>query len=144
MVDQEASRLEFAADFGFQAALSTSQELSRAERSFDLAIDATGVSAVAQGLPKLVANGGGVLLFGVCPPQETIAVFPFEVFRRQLTIAGSHSLNHNIPEAIELIGQIGPQIDKLVSHRLPLADIPAAMSGALGKGTLKIQADITL
>lgn len=140
MVDKDDSKLSFASAFGFEAVAAESASIARSRHSFDLAIDATGVPAVARSLTEYVANGGGVLFFGVCPPADTIALSPFEVFRRQLTLAGSHSLNRNIPESIELIKELGPQLDRLVSHRLPLSEIPAAMQGSLGKGTLKIQA----
>ena len=50
-----------------------------------------------------VPNGGKVLFFGGCPSEARISLSPFEIFRRQLTLAGSHSLNHNIPEALEVI-----------------------------------------
>lgn len=48
----------------------------------DLVIDATGVPEVAQNLIDYTANGGNVLLFGVCPPDATIALSPHDIFRR--------------------------------------------------------------
>ncbi len=50
-------------------------------------------------------------------------VEPFEVFRRQLTLAGSHSLNHNIPRSLEVIAGLGTNADRVVSHRLPLTEV---------------------
>lgn len=50
-------------------------------------------------------------------------VEPFEVFRRQLTLAGSHSLNHNIPRSLEVIEGLGTNADRVVSHRLSLTEV---------------------
>ena len=118
--DIDADRLALAASFGFATGAPDA-------RAYDIAIDATGVPAVAAGLPGHLVDGGRALFFGVCPPDARIEVAPFEIFRRQLTLAGTHSLNHNIPEALETIAAIGPQIDRVVSHRVDLAEIAAIM-----------------
>jgi len=78
-------------------------------KSVDLVADATGVPAVAGKLTNYIANGGVGLFFGVCPSEAGIEISPFELFRRQLTLAGSHSLNHNIPEALSALGSEDPE-----------------------------------
>ena len=63
------------------------------------------------------------MFFSVCPPGITISIVPNEVFRRQIRLAGTHSLNHNIPELLKAIEQIGPDMERLISHRVELSDI---------------------
>lgn len=140
VVDVDDSRLDFAASFGFTPVASGSTDLAAAERQMDLAIDATGVPAVAESLVRYADNGGRVLYFGVCPPDARIEIAPFEIFRRQLTVAGAHSLNHNIPAALDAIRAAGPDIGRLVSHRVPLADITGFLLGKTQEKTLKVQA----
>ena len=141
MVDINESRLALAETFGLGAVPAGSDRLKTFEQSVDLVADATGVSAVAESLINYAANGGNVLFFGVCPPGQTIAVSPHEVFRRQIRIAGTHSLNHNIPEALATINKIGPDIDRLVSHRVPLQDIAGFLENhGANPDSLKIQA----
>jgi len=142
MVDIDDSRLELAESFGLSAVAARSDDLTKLERSMDLAVDATGVPAVAEGLLSYAANGGNVLFFGVCPPGETIAVSPHDVFRRQIRLAGTHSLNHNIAEALEVIDQIGPDIERLISHRVGLDEIKGFLEGQGPSGSLKIHAVI--
>ena len=115
-------------------------EIAALEHSVDLTVDATGVPAVAATLPIYTANGGKVLYFGVCPPDARIEISPFEVFRRQLTIAGAHSLNHNIADAVAALNAIGPGVTRLVSHELPLEEIPKVLLKQGPEGTLKVQA----
>ncbi len=103
-------------------------------------VDATGVPAVAAGLIDYAASGGKALFFGVCPSDARIEISPFEVFRRQLTLAGAHSLNHNIPEAIEALRADAARIGRLVSHRLPLDEVAAILGGRAPPGSLKVQA----
>ncbi len=140
LVDIDESRLALAESFGLNAVAAGSQTLAGMEKSVDLAADATGVPAVAANLINYAANGGNVLFFGVCPPGETISISPHEVFRRQIRIAGTHSLNHNIPEALHTIEAIGSDIDRLISHRVELSEIKGFLEGGPHKGTLKIHA----
>ena len=140
MVDVQDSRLELAQSFGLGTLRADSGRMKELRHAVDIAVDATGVAEVAEGLTDYASNGGKVLYFGVCPPDARISVAPFEIFRRQLRIAGAHSLNHNIPQALDVIRNIGPEIDRLVSHRVPLAEIPAFLQKFGGAATLKVQA----
>ena len=105
--DISESRMEFATSFGFEAVASGSDALKSWHHQADLAVEATGVSEVAAGLTNYIANGGKGLFFGACLSSARIDVAPFEIFRRQLTLAGSHSLNHNIPQALDVIAGLG-------------------------------------
>jgi len=105
----------------------------------DLAVEATGVPAVAAELTNYLTNGGKGLFFGVCPSDTRIEISPFEVFRRQLTLAGSHSLNHNIPRSLEIIAGLGSEIDRVVSHREPLEQISEFLSTKPPGDSLKVQ-----
>lgn len=138
-VDIAQSRLELASSFGFAAVASGSDELKEWHRGGDLVVDATGVPAVAADLPTYMANGGKGLFFGVCPSSARIEISPFEVFRRQLTLAGSHSLNHNIPRSLGVISKIGTDIDRTVSHRLSLREISDILASKPPENSLKVQ-----
>jgi len=139
MVDIDETRLELAQSFGLKAMAAGSADLQKLEKSVDLVADATGVPKVAEGLIGYAADGGNVLYFGVCPPGETIAVSPHDVFRRQIRIAGAHSLNHNIPEALNTIEKIGTDIDRLISHRVELAEIKGFLEKSGQANSLKVQ-----
>ena len=138
--DISESRLELASSFGFDVIASQSSDMERWHHRADLAVDATGVPAVAGGLVDLVANGGKALFFGVCPSDARIEISPFEVFRRQLTLAGSHSLNHNIPRALEVIGAYGSDIERVVSHHLSLEEVGEILASHPPEGSLKVHA----
>jgi len=140
LVDIEESRLELVESLGFSALAAGSDSLAARKGGVDLAVDATGVPDVAAGLVHYLDIGGTVLFFGVCPPDFRMEISPFEVFRRQLKIAGSHSLNNNISEALDVIKLVGADIERLVSHSVPLAEIPRFLLGETGAKKLKVQA----
>jgi len=142
MVDIDDSRLTLAESFGLKSAAANSDDLAKLKKSVDLTVDATGVPQVAEGLIEHTANGGSVLFFGVCPPGQTIQMSPHDIFRRQIRVAGTHSLNHNIPEALKAIELIGPDIDRLISHRVGLSEIKGFLEKSGPTNSLKIQAVI--
>ena len=88
----------------------------------------------------LTTDGGTALVFGVCAPDARISLAPFEIFRRQIRLAGSHSLNRNIPQALDILSRDDGMMAKLVSHRLPLADVLPFFEKSGGTpATMKVQ-----
>lgn len=138
-VDIAQDRLELAESFGFEAVASGSADVKVWHHRADLAVEATGVPQVASGLTDVMANGGKGLFFGVCPSDAKIDVAPFDLFRRQLTLAGSHSLNHNIAKALGVIADLGDEVDRAVSHQLPLEDVAQILNAKPPVGSLKVQ-----
>ena len=139
LVDPNPARRDMAAGFGFAATEPGSPALSGLSHACDLAVEGTGLPAVAEALTGYVANGGSALFFGVCPQEARIALSPFDVFRRQLSIFGTHSLNHNIPEALATIAAIGPRLDPVVTHRLAPDEIAEVFAGRKLADSMKVQ-----
>ena len=89
---------------------------------FDLVIDATGQTQVIENLVRYAGNAATLLFFGVCPPDATITVRPFEVFRRELKIYGSFSLSGDFETALRLVQSGTIDVKSLITHRLPLSE----------------------
>ena len=140
VADISEQRLAFAEALGLEPLVSGSQELAARARSFDFVADATGVAKVVEGMIGFTADGGTALVFGVCAPDARISVAPFEIFRRQIRLAGSHSLNRNIPQALDILSQDGGAMARLVSHQLPLSELlPFFTKGGSDPATMKVQ-----
>lgn len=142
LVDRLEDRLQMAEELGLTAIGAEASELTDLMRSCDLAVDATGIPAVVEKLPNYTANGGAMLVFGVCPQDAKIAISPFEIFRRQLSLFGTHSLNHNIPQALEALEAIGPSVQNVISHKVGFDEVAAVMAGQHMAGSMKIQMEI--
>lgn len=143
LADLDPARLEMAKGFGFEAVHGGTGQMARLKRQMDICADATGRPEVAASLVDYLVDGGSALFFGVCPPSARIEISPFELFRRQLRLVGTHSLNRNIPQALDAIRSFGPEIGRLVSHRLSLAEVAEILAGHGPAGSLKIQATMT-
>lgn len=140
VADINVKRLEMIEGLGFRVVVSKPTDITSLQRDMDLVVDTTGVADVAASLPNYLTAGGKALYFGICPPDSFVKISTFDIFRRQLTIAGSHSLPHNIQQSLDVIKNIGPAIDAVVSHRVEITEIPNILSTHLPSGALKVQA----
>ncbi|MEP0072663.1 MAG: alcohol dehydrogenase catalytic domain-containing protein [Marinomonas sp.] len=138
IVDIEDEKVAGAESLGFKAINSSKVDTSKALGSYDLSIDATGIPAVAESLIPLTNSGGTVLFYGVCPQSAEIKISPFEVFRRQLKIVGSHSLNKNIPESIAVLKKEEKRLKQLISIENSLENVNKAINGE-SRRNMKLQ-----
>ncbi len=141
VADIVESRLEFAQSLGLSTAVPGSDDLAVRTKQFDFVADATGVARVIEGLVGFVADGGTALVFGVCAPGTEVSISPFEIFRRQIKIVGSHSLNRNIPDALAILSHDNEGLmARLVSHRLPLTEVVSFITKRdVAPSTMKVQ-----
>ncbi|AGS24340.1 L-threonine dehydrogenase [Rhizobium etli] len=143
VADINEARLAFAERLGLKTAVSGTEALASRHRSFDFVADATGIARVVEGMIDFAADGGTVLVFGVCAPDQRISIAPFEIFRRQIRFAGSHSLNRNIPQALDVLRRDTGAMAQLVSHRLPLGEVlPFITKKSADPATMKVQFSI--
>ncbi|MBX5132876.1 zinc-dependent alcohol dehydrogenase family protein [Rhizobium lentis] len=140
VADINEGRLALAEKLGLETAVSGSAALSGLRRAFDFVADATGIARVVEGMIDFVTDGGTVLVFGVCAPDQRISISPFELFRRQIHFSGSHSLNRNIPEALDILRRDKGAMAALVSHRLPLGEVLTFITKkSADPATMKVQ-----
>lgn len=129
-------RLELAARLGANTAIQP-EELAAGSlnglvpEGFDVVVDVTGIPSVVQASLAYVRTRGTLWLFGVCPPNATVSISPYEVFRKDLTIVGSYALSKTFPQSLALIQGGAIQVEPLVSHRFPLTGFGTALQVAL-------------
>ncbi|GAA0472886.1 alcohol dehydrogenase [Paractinoplanes deccanensis] len=126
VVDLNPARLETAKRLGCSAAVASADEIE-APRGFDVVIDCTGVeAAIRDGLGR-VGRGGTFLQFGVAGYGARVAIEPYEIYRREITITGSMAVLHSFDRAGEMLaaGVLDPSI--FVSDRFPLDSYASAL-----------------
>lgn len=145
VVDTMESKLELArahgADEVVLANADQEQKLRKIARyGFDVVIDATGVAKVMQDSIKYVKNGGRYLVFGVCGPTETIAISPFEIYRRDLEIVGSFAIRRTYDRAFKLMENGVVDVKRLIHEAMPVEELPRGLE-MMKKGTagMKLQ-----
>ena len=107
-------------------------------RGFDYVVDATGTSIMCEEALLFVGSGGTLLIYSVCPPNETIVVSPFDIFRRELTIKGTFAQISSFPRALSYLESGKLRVGGIVSHAIPLADFGRTLALARSRQAIKI------
>jgi D-arabinitol dehydrogenase (NADP+) len=112
---------------GAEANLAALRSASPAGDGYDVVVEATGSTGVAQLCVPLTRNGGTVLIYGVTRAEETVSFHPFDVFRREITIKGSFAEISSFGAAIAALRAGRARTDGIITHRFALADYGAAL-----------------
>ncbi|MCB9113169.1 MAG: zinc-dependent alcohol dehydrogenase family protein [Anaerolineales bacterium] len=125
MLESNPGRAELARQLGADHVVMSMDEMQI--DTYDVVIDATGAIPVMNRSVDFVRKGGTVLLFGVPPSGKNLEMEGFKIFQKGLTVLSSYTSVRNSYQAVELLrsGQI--RVDALISHRLPLEDLPKAL-----------------
>jgi threonine dehydrogenase-like Zn-dependent dehydrogenase len=106
----------------------------------DVVLECAGVAETfRQGL-ALARRGGAMVIFGVMPKGEEVAVSPFDLLVKELRLEAAwlNPLTHG--RAAAMIASGGLELDKLITRTIPLAEVPAVIGAAPAFGEIKIVA----
>jgi threonine dehydrogenase-like Zn-dependent dehydrogenase len=104
----------------------------------DLVIECVGRPETAEQAVHAAIRGGTVLLFGVADEAALAKISPYEVFFRELTIAGSFINPFTHSRAIEALetGRFDPS--KIISHRYAVEEFGAALEMSRSRDAMKV------
>ena len=148
-VDAVPYRAEKALELGAEAvvnplddeALGQILDLSAEGRGVDKAIDCSGVVAAHRLCIDAARRKGQVAFVGECGDDTPLRISQ-DMIRKGLTLIGSWHFNMaDTPRMMRMIGEVGEQLDKLITHRFSIDDIQTAwetqLSGLCGKVLLQ-------
>ncbi len=127
-------RCQKALEVGADAAVLVSQE-DLVERVRELTggemVDLTvvgpgSIAAMELGI-RCTGPGGTVVLFTASPPEDTLAVFPYQLYFNEVSLVPSYSCGPlDTREALRLVGEGVVPAEKLITHRFPFSRISEA------------------
>jgi len=141
MVDIAPYRLNFAQEIGIDETLNpTEVDLPRAIQDItglgaDIVVDAVG-NQMGTAL-KLARRGGQVILFGL-RPHDNPAINQYTITRYDLTIHGTFVGLNPFEQTIQLLesGRLQPSV--LITHRVPLSELPQGVDMMRSGQTMKV------
>lgn len=146
MAAPTAAKLEVAADLAATEtvvvdrgdfAASNTELLAIEPLGYDITIDATGSCAVMEALVPLTKSGGTFMIYGMADPEATMALHPFEIFRRQLTVVGSFAQTYDFGRAIHAL-QAGLVSSRgMITHRFAIDDYADALAAVRSADCIK-------
>jgi threonine dehydrogenase-like Zn-dependent dehydrogenase len=104
----------------------------------DFVVDAVG-SQLPAALDR-VAKGGRILLFGL-NEQARVEISQAQITREELTIIGSFVGQDVFPDAIRLLEGGRLDLEPLVSHRIGLEELPAAVEELRAGRAVKVEVE---
>ena len=97
-------------------------------RGVDVAVDATGRPEVWEQAVAATDRGGCVLFFGGCAPGTSIQLDTRRVHYEELTLVGAfHHTPELIRQAVDVLDAGAVRPEALLTHRMPLEDVRAAL-----------------
>lgn len=90
------------------------------KQGVDISIEAVGSPRAAIEAIKLLNKGGQSLIFGVSPPEESIPLRLFELYKKEISLFGSYTNPHENQEAMKLLQNNIIDPSKLITHELSL------------------------
>jgi L-iditol 2-dehydrogenase len=110
-------------------------------KGVDKAIDCSGVVAAHRLCIDAARRKGQVAFVGECNDDTPLRISP-DMIRKGLTLIGSWHYNmKETPTIMALIGKVGSQLDKFITHRFPLTQVQDAwelqLTGKSAKVLLK-------
>jgi len=95
----------------------------------DYIIDATGDPAAVQQAVDLLAPGGTLLIFGVCPQQAEIRIRPFQLYRHEQRIIASRMPPRTLDASARLIESGRIPCEEIVTGTFGLDELAARIEG---------------
>lgn len=95
------------------------------------AVEAVGVEVTLRQSLEVLRKGGRAVLLGIF--EQPQAALPVNLFvQREISLLGSQAYSHDFPKAIELASRGQVDLDSMITHRLPLEQLPQAFALADG------------
>jgi threonine dehydrogenase-like Zn-dependent dehydrogenase len=126
VVDRVEGRLEVARKLGAAHTVTDLADLK--DERFEIAVDATGVAPVVEGISALLDRGGRLLVFGVSAADASISASPFRIYNDEISITGSMAILRSFAPAVELLSSGAVDVRPLLSAPLPLENFGEALT----------------
>ncbi len=101
-------------------------------------IECVGKPATMEMAIALAGKKSTVMLFGLTAPNETIALKPFEIFKKEITLKASFINPYTQKRAIDLIVSGNIDVSCMVSECAPLSELPAILADGARRAAGKI------
>lgn len=133
--------LELGADFAVDPVNSSLKQVISEQIStegVDVVIECVGQTAAVKGAFEAAKRGSRILLFSVPKPDAVYPVPLFDLFKKELTIAGSFINPDTMQKAVNLINGGRISTAPLITHRFPLEAISDAFLAQMSDESIKV------
>ncbi len=95
---------------------------------YDVVIDCTGNAGVAQDTVSMMKFGGQILIFGVCPSDDTVTWHPFTLYQKDISVHTTFALtNAAFQKAVHLILSRTVDVRPLIAGIRPVDELESCI-----------------
>ncbi len=103
----------------------------------DVVIECVGKTATIEQAIEIAGNYSTVMMFGLTEPNAKIAVKPFEIFKKEITLRSSFINPYTFPNAINLIENGKIDVSSMIYKTEPLSELPNILSDSVRRAAGK-------
>ena len=103
----------------------------------DKVIEAAGVAETVAEAPRLACRGGTVLVLGVLPKGETVAIEPFDLLFREVQMLSSFVNPFTHRRAADLIASGAVKVEPLISRRIGFEEAAKTIASPAPRGEIR-------
>jgi L-iditol 2-dehydrogenase len=111
---------------------------SISEAQADVVFECVGRVETMGAAVEAARPGGTVMWVGVAGPGAEVAVRPYEIFKRELTIRGSYTNPYVMERSLALLASGRLNWETIITHRYPLDDFEQAWAAHREGAGLKV------
>lgn len=137
VVDRKTPRLTAARAVGADAVAGDFAALG--DRTFAVAVDATGAPSAIEACFRSLGRGGRLLIFGVAPGDAAVSLSPFRIYNDEITVLGSMAVLNSFGAAADLMAAGVIDTAPLLGTPVRLAGFPAALASVRAGEGIKVQ-----
>ncbi len=94
-------------------------------------IECVGKPSTMEQAVAIAGNKSTVMLFGLTAPNDTIALKPFEIFKKEITLKASFINPYTQKRALDLIASGKIDVSTMVHEVAPLEELPAILANGI-------------
>ena len=103
----------------------------------DVVLECAGVADTFTQSIAMARRGGTVVIFGVMPKGQRVAVEPFDLLFRELRVEGAYLNPLTHARAAQMVGAGVLDLDRLITRTIPLEELPQVLAAPPGLGEIK-------
>jgi len=104
----------------------------------DRVIECAGRTETVSLAIRAASKGATVMIFGLTPPQATVDIQPFEIFKKELHITSSFVNPYTESRAVELLSAGKVRVAELIAERVPLERLAEVLAEPAYRSKTKI------
>jgi len=110
----------------------------------DRVIECVGKTETVSLAIEAATKGATIMMFGLTPPNATVEIKPFEIFKKELHITASFVNPLTQSRALELLASGKISASELIEERIPLEKLTTVLTEPSYRSKIKIMVDLNI